>query len=442
MDSQASIAKVSSKFGEDFRPRFHFTPERNWMNDPNGLLYYKGKYHLFYQYNPKGNLWGNMSWGHAVSTNLFDWEHLPVAITFDEEFGIFSGSAVVDYTNTSGFGSIEKPAMVAIFTAARHDQSHQSQHLAYSVDEGVTWVRYSGNPVLDESMKDFRDPKVTWDASSDTWLMTIAKPEEHKISFYRSPDLKNWQHLSDFGPRAAIGGCWECPDLFVLTAPDGSTHWVLLVSLNPGGVAGGSGTQYFIGQWDGTTFTTAQSDAQWIDYGRDNYAGVTFNDAPNKEKIFLGWMSNWLYARDIPTEIWRSSMTLPRTLGLATINGELQIISTPILPENIAPLRYLIDCNQDCAITFTTESGSVEVVFNSSTKRLTIDRSNAWLAAATEEPQTSPIISAAEFNLEIFFDHGSIELFLPAAALSMTSLHLLYNNEVKISTLNAKTLHA
>ena len=442
MDSQGSAAKVLPIFGEDFRPRFHFTPERNWMNDPNGLLFYKGKYHLFYQHNPEGNLWGNMSWGHAVSTDLFNWEHLPIAIRFDEEIGIFSGSAVVDYKNTSGFGSIEKPAMVAIFTAARHDQTHQSQHLAYSVDEGVTWVRYSGNPVLDESMKDFRDPKVTWDASSDTWLMTIAKPEEHKITFYRSPDLKSWKHLSDFGPLAAIGGCWECPDLFPLTAPDGSTHWVLLVSLNPGGVAGGSGTQYFIGQWDGTTFTTSQSDAQWIDYGRDNYAGVTFNDVPNDEKIFLGWMSNWIYARDIPTEIWRSSMTLPRTLGLATINSELQIISTPVLPKNEEPYRYLIDCDQNCSITFTTDAGSVEVVFNSSTKRLTIDRSNAWLVDVIEEPQTSPKISAAEFNLQIFFDHGSIELFAPSIALSMSSLHLLHNEEVKISTLNVKSLHA
>ena len=442
MDSQASIAKVSSKFGEDFRPRFHFTPEHNWMNDPNGLLYYKGKYHLFYQYNPNGNLWGNMSWGHAVSTNLFDWEHLPVAITFDEEFGIFSGSAVVDYTNTSGFGSIEKPAMVAIFTAARHDQSHQSQHLAYSIDEGVTWQRYEGNPVLDESMKDFRDPKVTWDQSSQTWLMTIAKPEEHTIAFYRSPNLKQWKHLSDFGPHAAIGGCWECPDLFALTAPDGSTHWVLLVSLNPGGVAGGSGTQYFIGQWDGTTFTTSQNKELWIDYGRDNYAGVTFNDAPNDERIFLGWMSNWLYARDIPTEIWRSSMTLPRTLKLASVNSELRLISQPITPPGQSLNRFLFDCTEDCSITYTTMTGNVEIRFNKTTKKFSIDRSSAWLVDVIEAPQESPVINTPTAEVEIFFDHGSIELFLPALALSMTSLHLLYNNEVKITTLNAKTLHA
>lgn len=442
MDSQGRTVEVSRKFGEEFRPRFHFTPERNWMNDPNGLLFYKGKYHLFYQHNPEGNLWGNMSWGHAVSTDLFNWEHLPIAISYDAEFGIFSGSAVVDFKNTAGFGTIEKPAMVAIFTAARHDQTHQSQHLAYSVDEGITWQRYEGNPVLDESMKDFRDPKVIWDTSRDTWLMTIAKPEEHKIAFYRSTDLKNWEHLSDFGPLAAIGGCWECPDLFPLTAPDGSIHWALLVSLNPGGVAGGSGTQYFIGQWDGTTFTTSQSDAQWIDHGRDNYAGVTFNDAPNGEKIFLGWMSNWLYARDIPTEIWRSSMTLPRRLGLAAINGELQIISTPILSKNEEPYRYLIDCNQNYSITFTTESGSVEVVFNSLTKSLTIDRSNAWLTGVIEEPQTSPKISAEEFNLEVFFDHGSIELFAPSIALSMTSLHMLHNDAIKIATLGTESLHA
>ena len=442
MDSQASTAKVSPKFGEEFRPRFHFTPERNWMNDPNGLLFYKGKYHLFYQHNPEGNLWGNMSWGHAVSADLFNWTHLPIAIRYNAEFGIFSGSAVVDHTNTTGFGTIEKPAMVAIFTAARHDETHQSQHLAYSVDEGITWQRYEGNPVLDESMKDFRDPKVTWDEFTNTWLMTIAKPEEHKIAFYRSTDLKSWKHLSDFGPLAAVGGCWECPDLFPLTGPDGSIHWVLLVSLNPGGVAGGSGTQYFLGQWDGTTFSTSQTTALWLDYGRDNYAGVTFNDVPNGEKIFLGWMSNWLYARDIPTEIWRSSMTLPRRLELAAINTELQLISQPIAPQEQNLERYFIDCNQDCSITFTTESGSVEINFNKNNKRLTIDRSNAWLVGVIEEPQQSQEISAESFVLEIFFDHGSIELFAPSIALSMTSLHMLHNDAIKIATLGAKTLYA
>jgi levanase/fructan beta-fructosidase len=442
MDSQGTTVEVSPKFGEEFRPRFHFTPERNWMNDPNGLLFYKGKYHLFYQHNPEGNLWGNMSWGHAVSTDLFNWEHLPIAISYNAEFGIFSGSAVVDHTNTTGFGSIEKPAMVAIFTAARHDETHQSQHLAYSVDEGITWQPYEGNPVLDESMKDFRDPKVTWDASSDTWLMTIAKPEEHKIAFYRSADLMSWKHLSDFGPLAAIDGCWECPDLFPLTGPDGSIYWILLVSLNPGGVAGGSGTQYFIGHWDGTTFSTSQTTALWLDYGRDNYAGVTFNDVPNGEKIFLGWMSNWLYARDIPTEIWRSSMTLPRRLELAAINTELQLISQPIAPQEQNLERYFIDCNQDCSITFTTESGSVEINFNKNNKRLTIDRSNAWLVGVIEEPQQSQEISAESFVLEIFFDHGSIELFAPSIALSMTSLHMLHNDAIKIATLGAKTFYA
>jgi levanase/fructan beta-fructosidase len=442
MDSQASTAKVSPKFGEEFRPRFHFTPERNWMNDPNGLLFYKGKYHLFYQHNPEGNLWGNMSWGHAVSADLFNWTHLPIAIHYDAKFGIFSGSAVVDHTNTTGFGTIEKPAMVAIFTAARHDETHQSQHLAYSVDEGITWQRYEGNPVLDESMKDFRDPKVTWDESTNTWLMTIAKPEEHKIAFYRSTDLKNWEHLSDFGPLAAIGGCWECPDLFPLTGPDGSIHWVLLVSLNPGGVAGGSGTQYFLGQWDGTTFSTSQTTTLWVDHGRDNYAGVTFNDAPNNEKIFLGWMSNWLYARDIPTEIWRSSMTLPRRLELISVNGELRLNSQPIAPQGQKPGRYLIDCNEDCSITFATGSGTAEIRFNKATKTLAIDRSDAWLIDVIEAPQESPKISAESLILEVFFDHGSIELFAPSVALSMTSLHMLHNDEVKISTRNAKTLYA
>lgn len=442
MESQASTSEISQKFGEDFRPRFHFTPARNWMNDPNGLLFYKGKYHLFYQHNPEGNLWGNMSWGHATSSDLFTWEHLPLAISFDDEIGIFSGSAVVDYKNTTGFGSLENPAMVAIFTAHLHTGTHQSQHLAYSLNEGLTWQRFEGNPVLDESMKDFRDPKVTWDSSTDTWLMTIAKPEEHKISFYRSPDLKSWKHLSDFGPLAAIGGCWECPDLFPLTTPDGRIHWALLVSLNPGGIAGGSGTQYFIGDWDGTTFTTEQSESKWIDYGRDNYAGVTFNDAPDGARVFLGWMSNWIYAREIPTEIWRSSMTLPRKLEVGLIEGDLYLISKPIYPSDGTVHRFTINTAADSSITLTSNSDEVVISFISSEKIFTIDRSKAWLADLVEQPQRSAAISGSEIDIEIFIDNGSLELFATAAALSMTSLHLLKAEDVSISLSGAASQKA
>ena len=214
------------------RPKFHFAPERNWINDPNGLLYYKGKYHLFFQHNPNGILWGDMSWGHAVSTDLFHWEHLPVALPFFPDGGIFSGSAVVDESNSSGFGDGVNPPLVAIFTLHKNDGSNQSQCLAYSNDEGLTWSYYRDNPVLDLSMADFRDPKVWRDTINNRWLMVVVKPKEFKARFYQSTDLKDWHLLSEFGPAGSTAGCWECPDLFPLTTSDGVTKWILLISNN------------------------------------------------------------------------------------------------------------------------------------------------------------------------------------------------------------------
>lgn len=382
-----------------------------------------------------------MSWGHSVSTDLLHWEHLPVAIGCDETFGIFSGSAVMDYKNTSGFGSIENPAMVAIYTAHRHDGTHQSQHIAYSLDEGLTWTKYTNNPVLDLSMKDFRDPKVSWDEATSTWLMAIAKPEEHKIAFFRSSDLKSWQHLSDFGPQGATGGCWECPDLFPLTDEDGATKWVLLVSLNPGGIAGGSGTQYFIGQWDGTSFTPDHQDSYWIDYGRDNYAGVTFNNTGD-QRIFIGWMSNWDYANKYPTQIWRGSMTLPRTLSLTTVDGVTQLLSTPIRNESTNNEKFLLTTNVSSSITYKNEFGEITIGFDSTSKKIYIDRSNGWLGEVDSQRQESPAISATELEIEIFIDHGSLELFAPSLALSMTSQHLLSTSALERSTRGPLQLHA
>jgi fructan beta-fructosidase len=250
----SAAAPGSPTYQEPFRPQFHFTPAQNWMNDPNGLVYYKGEYHLFYQHNPFGDTWGHMSWGHAVSRDLVRWQHLPVAIPEEGNELIFSGSAVVDYRNTSGFGTRRNPAMVAIYTSAR--PGSQAQSLAYSTDRGRTWTKYAGNPVLDIGSGEFRDPKVFWYAPERKWVMAVVKALEHKVQLYSSPDLKTWTHMSDFGPANATGGAWECPDLFPL-AVDGkrrTTKWVLLVSLNPGGIAGGSGMQYFVGDFDGTTF--------------------------------------------------------------------------------------------------------------------------------------------------------------------------------------------
>lgn len=245
----------------DYRPAYHFSPARNWMNDPNGLVYFKGVYHLFFQYNPLGDTWGNMSWGHATSTDLVNWQQQPVAIPFDANEGVFSGSAVVDVTNSSGFGTAENPPMVAIYTsaytAASGREGIQAQSLAYSTDEGRTWTKYAGNPVLDIGSREFRDPKVFWYEPAKEWRMVAVIATEHTVTIWRSANLKDWTRLSDFGPRNATGGVWECPDLFSL-AVDGdpeNVKWVMLVSLNPGGIAGGSGTQYFVGDFDGTTFT-------------------------------------------------------------------------------------------------------------------------------------------------------------------------------------------
>jgi fructan beta-fructosidase len=244
-------------FAEPYRPQFHYTPAKNWMNDPNGLVYYKGEYHLFYQHNPDGNTWGNMSWGHAVSHDLVRWKELPLAISHDENEMIFSGSVVVDHQNTSGFGTEANPAMVAVYTSNPKARSDQNQSLAYSLDRGRTWTKYDGNPVLDIDNSEFRDPKVQWHAPTESWLMTVVKATERKVAFYSSKDLKTWTHLSDFGPKGVVGGVWECPDLFRLPV-DGDQRkqkWVLVVSMNPGHLYGGSGTQYFVGEFDGTTFT-------------------------------------------------------------------------------------------------------------------------------------------------------------------------------------------
>ena len=424
---------TKSAFTEEFRPRVHFTPQKNWMNDPNGLVYYKGKYHLFYQHNPAGILWGNMSWGHAQSSDLLNWEHLPVAIPCTDDSGMFSGSAVVDYTNTSGFGTVENPPMIAIYTVHLNDESNQSQHIAYSLDEGITWIKYSDNPVLDLGMKDFRDPKVSWDEQRQLWLMTVAKPQEFKIAFFSSPDLKNWRHLSDFGPLGASGGCWECPDLFPLTTPSGEKKWVLIVSLNPGGVTGGSGTQYFIGDWNGITFTTDQSKTKWIDYGRDNYAGVTFSNAPDNRRIFIGWMSNWDYAAKLPSPIWRTSMTAPRELALMSVGDELLLTSTPIAElKTEHDYSYTLQKDENAIITIGDDEQNVVITYDSTTQQISVDRSRSWFSEIEDQPQQSPAITTDTFTLRILIDHGSCELFVLESGLAMTFTH---NSPVQVPNL-------
>lgn len=334
-----------------YRPNFHFTPNKNWMNDPNGMFFLNGKYHLYFQYYPNDNVWGPMHWGHALSEDLVSWKEQPIAIYPDSLGYIFSGSAVVDVNNTSGFGKDGKIPIVAIFTYHNMDGEKagnidfQSQAIAYSLDEGQTWTKYSQNPVLpNPGIKDFRDPKVIWDGKNEQWIMALATYQ--KTLFYGSKDLKNWKLLSSFGEGiGAHDGVWECPDFFPMKVKGSDEiKWVLLQSLNPGGINGGSGTQYFIGDFDGVNFVLdkifaqdiAIEDAIWLDFGKDNYAGVTWSNIPDSDgrKLFIGWMSNWQYAMVVPTEEWRSSMTIARELTLINIEGKYRLLSNPVAELN------------------------------------------------------------------------------------------------------------
>jgi fructan beta-fructosidase len=324
----------SKIYHEPYRPQLHFSPKQHWTNDPNGMIYFDHTYHLFYQYYPNAIVWGPMHWGHAVSKDLIHWKELPIALYPDSLGYIFSGSAVVDSGNTSGFGKNGRIPLVAIFT--HHDpkgekagkNNYQNQSLAYSLDGGYTWTKYSGNPVLkNPGIKDFRDPKVMWYGKEKKWIMTLATKD--RITFYSSPDLKKWKKESEFGTAiGAHGGVWECPDLFSLKL-NGKTYWVLIVNINPGGPNGGSATQYFIGQFDGRKFTPAETKTKWLDYGPDEYAGITWNNT-GATKIFLGWMSNWEYANQVPTKTWRSAMTIPRELKLVMYKGGAILASQPI----------------------------------------------------------------------------------------------------------------
>ena len=330
-----------------YGPNFHFTPKKGWMNDPNGMFYLNGNYHLYYQHYPDSNVWGPMHWGHAISKDLVTWEEQPIAIYPDSLGYIFSGSSVVDLNNTSSFETNGITPVVAIYTL--HDSKgekegridFQNQTIAYSLDEGQTFTKYNGNPVIkNPQIKDFRDPKVIWDSVHNKWVLVLAAG--NKLMFYSSTDLKDWKYESEFGEHIGIqGGVWECPDFFPLKVEGtNKIKWVLLQSINPGHINGGSGTEYYIGDFDGTNFSLDETftrqlldkKAIWLDYGRDNYAGVTWSNIPDSDgrRIFIGWMSNWDYAQVVPTTIWRSAMTLPRELNLVKNNFGYLLYSLPV----------------------------------------------------------------------------------------------------------------
>lgn len=441
-------------YNEKYRPAFHFSPKHGWMNDPNGMVWLDGEYHLFYQHNPYGSMWGNMHWGHAVTSDFVRWEHLPVAIAPDANGTIFSGSAVIDHENTAGFG---KDAMVAIYTY--DGPAGQTQGIAYSTDRGRTFTKYEGNPVLsDPTVKDFRDPKVMWHGESSQWIMSLATSQT--ISFYGSPDLREWTRLSEFGQDiGAHTGVWECPDLFRLRTPDGRTKWVLFVSVG-GNSNGGTATQYFIGDFDGREFRADPLPYPlFIDYGRDNYAGVTWSNVPENDGrcLFIGWMSNWDYANDVPTVNFRNAATLPRELRLESNGGHLVLASYPVrevlamrgtpvaaddvVVEGKTMVDKLLRTNggeHELEMTFTPRKAArfgfslvnqegETVVFTFDTGRgvFSADRRNGgmkdfseWFAGISE----APLPEADKYTVNLFIDKASVECFVNKGAVVQTNL--------------------
>jgi fructan beta-fructosidase len=460
------------EYTEQYRPLFHFTPDSMWMNDPNGMVYYEGEYHLFYQYHPYSNVWGPMHWGHAITTDLIHWEHLPVALYPDSLGMIFSGSAVIDWNNSSGLGGPGKPPMVAIFT--QHNQAladsgsnqFQYQSIAYSLDKGRSWIKYAGNPVLENpGIRDFRDPKVLWLKDANKWMMVLAAHD--RVMFYSSTDLINWTRESEFGEdTGAHGGVWECPDLFPLEA-GGNKKWVLLVSINPGGPHGGSATQYFTGEFDGQRFHNENpgKGPLWLDQGKDNYAGVTWSDIPSSDgrRLFLGWMSNWQYATLVPTREWRSAMTLPRELRLVQDGTDYMIASVPVVeterlraekmmlqpgparerekmslpgegqnPLYEIDLTFELDPNEtgDVACGFILSNDmdkAFKVEYNHQARQVITDRNRSGATDFSDDftgIQSAPyqISEEGEIRFHAFVDMSSIELFVDQGSPVMTEL--------------------
>ncbi|RNL84691.1 glycoside hydrolase family 32 protein [Sinomicrobium pectinilyticum] len=459
-----------------YRPYFHFTPEEKWMNDPNGMFYYNGYYHLFFQHYPDSTVWGPMHWGHAVSTDLLNWKELPIALYPDESGYIFSGSAVVDHENTSGFGENGAPPVIAMYTIHNPEKRDndqvdvETQGIAYSTDEGMTWTKYQGNPVIENpGIRDFRDPKIVRDTTRNQWVMVLAAQDRAK--FYRSDNLKDWEFLSDFGVETgAHGGVWECPDFFPMTVEDtGETKWVLIQSVNPGGPNGGSATQYFIGDFDGTTFILDpgfeaelnKRKAFWIDYGKDNYAGVTWSGIPDSDgrKLFIGWMSNWEYAQQVPTTAWRSAMTLPRELRLVKTGNTYQLASQPVRElkdfraraskkHDIAlntPFVYHTESNAalnstEISLTlegigngtsviqlYNKEGDSLTFGLNSQKKEFFIDRTKTGKTGFSEKFAEKKSVaprfsSSATLDIHIVLDKTSIEIFYDNGSVVMTEI--------------------
>ena len=441
-----------------WRPAYHHTPLYGWMNDPNGMFYKDGVWHLYYQKNPYGSKWQNMNWGHSTSTDLIHWEAQPDAIKPNGLGTIFSGSSALDPQNTAGFG---EDAVIALFTSAG---TSQMQSLAYSNDNGQTFTVYPGNPVITLN-SEARDPNMFWNKERGLWNLILAHALEKEMLIFSSPDLKNWTLESSFGKGlGAQEGVWECPDLFELKLPGtNKSKWVLLSNINPGGPFGGSGIQYFIGDFDGKTFKSDTNPdgtvpVKWLDYGKDNYAVVSWSDAPDGRRPVIGWMSNWQYAADVPTMQFRSANTLPREMELfADADGELHVASVPS-PElakmrgkivstannktiGTTPLNYSLPEDGICEIDVTFKARENELVtltlsnaqgekvvmkYDSKNHTMSFDRKESGIVDFSDKfpaVTSSPTFEKdGNINLRIFIDRSSIELFGNNGQFVMTNL--------------------
>lgn len=453
--------KLSGSFDmankESFRPVYHHTPAYGWMNDPNGMFYKDGVYHLYFQYNPYGAVWGNMHWGHSTSTDLMHWKFEGCAIVPDAWGAIFSGSCVVDHENTAGFG---KEAVVAFYTSAKSTPwgDIQMQSMAYSLDNGKTFTKYEGNPILTSSEKDFRDPKVFWYAPGKHWVMILAVGQHMEI--YSSVNLKEWKKESEFGAmQGAHGGVWECPDLVEIPV-EGTREkkWVLICNLNPGGPFGGSAAQYFVGSFDGKKFVNeSPTQTKWMDWGKDNYATVTWNNAPDGRCIALGWMSNWQYANNVPTRQYRSANTLARDLTLYREGQELYLKSTPSSEvkkargKKVSIPSFKVSEKHEMVNLFEEKQGAYEVeiviqnagaskiafsllndkgekvsmYYDLNRKQFVMDRSESGKVDFSKDfpaVTVAPVNVDKELTLRLFVDRSSIEAFGEDGKFVMTNL--------------------
>lgn len=453
-----------SSYTELHRPQFHFSPDSMWMNDPNGMVFFEGEYHLFYQFYPDSNVWGPMHWGHAVSSDMVHWEHLPIALYPDSLGLIFSGSAVIDWQNSSGLGENGQPPMVAIFThhnmegEKAEELDFQVQSIAYSNDKGRSWTKYDGNPVIpNPGIKDFRDPKVIWHEGSQHWVMVFAAYD--RVRIYTSPNLRDWEYRSEFG-IAGDNRLWECPDLFPLKVEEtGETKWVLIVSIQKEAPNGGTATGYFVGDFDGKAFMSDPGDLEWLDHGTDNYALVTWSDIPEEDgrRLALGWMSNWQYAQLVPTTRWRSAMTLPRELTLHQVEDDFEVWSMPVseltslegpetgigeiflsadqrfeIPEDPDLTKLTLRFGKPLAgkvmVSYSNVEGEELVLgYSADDQQFFIDRTHAGISDFQEnfgeKVHVGPAGSVGEeLELMIYLDRSSVEMFANGGQRVMTDI--------------------